>query len=130
MKKDISELQRTLENYVTSLKPKIDVNVNEVKKLLLKYECQTKISDKEPNKPLIKAVLQRHVIEEILKQANFYFKSFINSNKGHHLESVIVFQTSILTSLMEKFYNNRLGDDAWNNSSFKFILHSAHARIL
>uniref|UniRef100_U9TUD4 Uncharacterized protein n=1 Tax=Rhizophagus irregularis (strain DAOM 181602 / DAOM 197198 / MUCL 43194) TaxID=747089 RepID=U9TUD4_RHIID len=49
------------------------ININEVKELLLKYGCQTVISDKKPNKSLIRAVLQRHVLEEILKQSDFYF---------------------------------------------------------
>ncbi|RIA90025.1 hypothetical protein C1645_823937 [Glomus cerebriforme] len=105
---DILALQDILENYVTNLKPKIDVNINEAKKLLVKYGCQTKISDKEPNKPLIKAVLQRHVLEEIIAQAEFYF---IRSNGEYYLESEIVYQTTLLINLMENFYNNRLGDD-------------------
>ncbi|CAB4434647.1 unnamed protein product [Rhizophagus irregularis] len=59
LNEDILALHDTLENYVTNLKPKIDVNINKAKELLRKYKCQIKISDKEPNKPLIKAVLQR-----------------------------------------------------------------------
>ncbi|CAB4375439.1 unnamed protein product [Rhizophagus irregularis] len=113
LNKDILELHDTLENYVTNLKPKIDVNINEAKKLLDKYGCQTKISEEEPNKPLIKAVFQRHVLEEILAQANFYFdfKNLKFSTKDHHLESEIADRTTTLTDLMEKLYNNRLGND-------------------
>ncbi|CAG8695109.1 13572_t:CDS:1, partial [Funneliformis caledonium] len=44
-----------------NLKPKIDVNVKEVKKLLMSIVNQTKISGKDSNKSLIKAVLQHHV---------------------------------------------------------------------
>ncbi|EXX58500.1 uncharacterized protein OCT59_009921 [Rhizophagus irregularis] len=111
LNQDILSLQDTLEIYVTNLKPKIDVNINEVNELLLTYECQSKISEKDPNKPLIKAVLQRRVLEEILAQADFYFKEFKDSNKDHHLESNIVSKTVVLNNLMEKLYNSRLGDD-------------------
>ncbi|RGB24268.1 hypothetical protein C1646_773339 [Rhizophagus diaphanus] len=83
---DIIELHDTLE---TNLKPKIDVNINEVKKLLIKYGCQSKISYKDPNKPLIKAVLQRHVLEEILAQADFYFSRSNN---------IVVYQNMIMAS--------------------------------
>ncbi|GBB94067.1 hypothetical protein RclHR1_22870001 [Rhizophagus clarus] len=84
---DIIELQDTLENYVTNLTPKINININEVKKLLIKYGCQSKIFDKEPtNKLLVKAILQRHVLEEILTQADFYFT---RSNKNYYPESDI-----------------------------------------
>ncbi|RIA90020.1 hypothetical protein C1645_738158 [Glomus cerebriforme] len=107
--KDILALHDTLEKYVTNLKPEIDVNINEAKKLLDKYGCKANISDEEPNKPLIKAVLQRHVLEEILNQANYYFKQI--SSKEHHLESDIAFFTSLLTILVEKLYNNCLGND-------------------
>ncbi|GBB94069.1 hypothetical protein RclHR1_22870003 [Rhizophagus clarus] len=108
---DILSLQDTLENYVTNLKPKIDVDINKIRELLLKYGCQSKISDEEPNRPLIKAVLQRYALEEILAQADFYFESFKDSNKDHHLESKIISQVAVLNDLMKKFYNDRLGDD-------------------
>ncbi|PKC02232.1 hypothetical protein RhiirA5_504156 [Rhizophagus irregularis] len=89
---DIIELHDTLENYVTNLKPKIDVNINEVKKLLIKYGCQSKISYKDQNKPLIKAVLQRHVLEEILAQADFYF------SRSNNINNIVVYQNMIMTS--------------------------------
>ncbi|CAB4434925.1 unnamed protein product [Rhizophagus irregularis] len=108
LNEDILALHDTLENYVTNLKPKIDVNINKAKELLRKYKCQIKISDKEPNKPLIKAVLQRYVLEEILDKAETYFK---RSNKECYLESDIVASTTNLTGLMERLHNNRLGDD-------------------
>jgi hypothetical protein len=90
------------------LKPKIDVNIDKAKELLRKYKCQTNFSDKEPNKPLIKAVLQRHVLEEILDKAESYFK---RTNKEYYLESDIVESATNLTGLMEKLYNNRFGED-------------------
>ncbi|CAB5390980.1 unnamed protein product [Rhizophagus irregularis] len=112
LNKDILSLQNTLDNYVTNLKSNIDININEVKELLLKYGCQTVISDKKPNKSLIRAVLQRHVLEEILKQSDFYFTC---SSKEHHLESNIISQTTLLTNLMKKFHNERLGDNDLTN---------------
>ncbi|CAI2173659.1 5242_t:CDS:2 [Funneliformis geosporum] len=108
LNQDILSLHDTLENYVTNLKPNIDVNIKEAKKILHKYKCQTEISEKKPNKPVIKAALQRHVLEVIFEQADFYFT---RSNKEHYLESEIVSKTVELTDLMENFYNNRLGDD-------------------
>ncbi|RIA82064.1 hypothetical protein C1645_789125 [Glomus cerebriforme] len=105
---DISSLQYNLECYVTNFKFKTEININELKKLLDKYGCQTKIFDKELNKPLIRAVLQRHVLEEIINQANFYFT---RSNNDDYLESEIVSQTKVLTKLMETLQNNRLGDN-------------------
>ncbi|PKC63051.1 hypothetical protein RhiirA1_520295 [Rhizophagus irregularis] len=112
LNKDILSLQNTLDNYVTNLKSNIDININEVKELLLKYGCQTVISNKKPNKSLIRAVLQRHVLEEILKQSDFYFTC---SSKEHHLESNIISQTTLLTNLMKKFHNERLGDNDLTN---------------
>ncbi|CAG8543519.1 11171_t:CDS:2, partial [Funneliformis mosseae] len=108
LNQDILALHDTLENYVTNLKPKINVDIKVAKQILRKYKCQTEISDKDPNKPVIKAALQRHVLEEIIKQADFYFT---RSNMEHYLESEIVSKTVELTNLMEKFYKNRLGDD-------------------
>ncbi|GBB98352.1 hypothetical protein RclHR1_03200002 [Rhizophagus clarus] len=105
LNEDILSLHDTLEIYVTNLKPKIDVNVDNAKQLLRKFNCQT---DKEPEKPLIKAALQRHVLEEILDKAESYFKC---SNNEYFLESDIVESATNLTGLMERLYHNRLGDD-------------------
>ncbi|CAI2174176.1 6281_t:CDS:1 [Funneliformis geosporum] len=105
---DILALHDTLENYVTNLKPKIDVNVDEAKKLLIEYGSQAKISSKDPNKPLIKAVLQRHVLREILKYVVDYFK---RNNKEYYLESDIVAKSNKLIELMGRFCNTRVGDD-------------------
>lgn len=112
LNKDILALQNILDKYVTNLKSNKDININGVKELLLKYGCQTVISDKEPNKSLIIAVLQRHVLEEIIKQADFYFTC---SSKEHHLESNIISQTKLLTNLMKKLHNERLGDNELTN---------------
>ncbi|GBC00594.1 hypothetical protein RclHR1_03900011 [Rhizophagus clarus] len=111
LNRDILDLHDTLENYVTNLRPKIEVDINGAIKLLDKYGCKMKITDKDPNKPLIKAVLQRHVLEEILEQAKFYFMNFKYSKKEHHLESEIVDRTMTLTVLMDELYKNRLGND-------------------
>ncbi|CAG8593926.1 12165_t:CDS:1 [Funneliformis caledonium] len=105
---DILALHDTLENYVTNLKPKIDVNVEEAKKLLIEYGSQAKISSKDPNKPLIKAVLQRHVLREIFKYVNKYFTC---SSKDYYLESDIVTKSNELIELMERFCDTRVGED-------------------
>src|SRR6266542_5791820 len=86
LNKDILALHDTLGNYVTNLKPNIDVNIKEAKKLLRKYKCRTVISDKNPIKPVIKAALQRCVLEYIIEQANHYFTRSNHSNKEYHLE--------------------------------------------
>ncbi len=111
LNEDILALHDTLENYVTNLKPNIDVDIKEAKQLLSKYKCRIVISDKDPNKPVIKAVLQRYVLEYIIEQARHYFTCSNLSNKEHRLESEIDMKTMELTNLMDKLYKNRLGDD-------------------
>ena len=72
LKKDVERLQFLLEDYVTKCKGNVKINVPKVQKLLEKYGSKTAITDQ--NKPLIKAVLQRHVIGKIIEYADEYFK--------------------------------------------------------
>ncbi|CAB4437198.1 unnamed protein product, partial [Rhizophagus irregularis] len=67
LKNDILSLQDIIENYVTNLKGKIEVNIENVKRLSENYGCHTNIMEKadKQNKSFIKAILQRHVLDEI-----------------------------------------------------------------
>ncbi|EXX56526.1 hypothetical protein RirG_215460 [Rhizophagus irregularis DAOM 197198w] len=72
LKKDILSLQDSLKDY-TVVKGKIDITTSEIQELLKKYGSNTTITEKDQNKLLVKAVLQRHVIEQICEYAKEYF---------------------------------------------------------
>src|SRR3954454_19499190 len=73
LKKDILNLQDSLEDYITTCKGDVEINLDEIQKLLKRYGSQTVIT--KDQKPLIKAVLQRHVIEQIFEYSEEYFNS-------------------------------------------------------
>ncbi|PKC17254.1 hypothetical protein RhiirA5_493141 [Rhizophagus irregularis] len=81
LKEDIINLQRSLENYITKCKGNVEINISEVQNLLRIYGSETTITIDQ--KPLIKAVLQRHVIEQIIKYGEEYFDF---KNLHHHWE--------------------------------------------
>src|SRR5437016_5118078 len=64
--KDILSLQDKIVDYVTGLKKsKVDVKIDKIVNLLPLYNCQIKIDSNDPDKEIIRAILQRHVLEMI-----------------------------------------------------------------
>ena len=114
LKNDILSLQDTIESYVTNLKGKIEINIDNTKNLLQHYGCLTKITTEKPNKPLIKAILQRHVLDTIIKNANEYFK---HSGSTVSLESEILMKAKELCSVLNKFSETRDGTDTITSTS-------------
>ncbi|RIA87534.1 hypothetical protein C1645_877976 [Glomus cerebriforme] len=111
-KNDILNLQSSLENYITKCKVNVDVNVSEIQKLLKKYKSNSVIT--KDNKPLIKAVLQRHVIEQIMEYGKKYFhidnlKDYKKFESG--IETHIYKRTIELIDLADAFARKRDGCD-------------------
>ncbi|CAI2173656.1 5240_t:CDS:1, partial [Funneliformis geosporum] len=115
LNQDILSIQDKIDVYVTNLvKSKVDVKIEEIKtKLVPRYKCQTKIDLKKPDKLFIKAVLQRYVLERILKFVDNYFDKSNDdiSMDYQYLESDIVRKTGELHKVMEKFASTRDGTD-------------------
>ncbi|PKY38041.1 hypothetical protein RhiirA4_391386 [Rhizophagus irregularis] len=108
LKQDILSLQRTLEIYVTNLKVNIDINVKEVNVLIRQYGCQREMKPEKLDKPFIKAVLQRKVLQQIFDFSKNYRKY---RNNGCSLESEIDIKTNELSNMIKKFSETRVGND-------------------
>ncbi|CAG8580019.1 9084_t:CDS:2, partial [Dentiscutata erythropus] len=111
---DIENLQDLVENYVSNLKGGVNIDFNKVNQLLNIYGSQTQIDPQTPNKPLIKAVLQRHVLTKILKFADSYFKidfNQVDENLSYLLESNIAYKTNDLIKSIERLSYERVGSD-------------------
>ncbi|EXX70480.1 uncharacterized protein OCT59_009848 [Rhizophagus irregularis] len=108
LKKDILELQRNLETYVTSLKPKIDINLKEVGILIKQYSCEKEIIPENLDRPFIKGVLQRKVLHQIFEFLGNYKKY---REEEFSLESDIDSKARELLSLIKKFSETRVGTD-------------------
>lgn len=108
LKQDILSLQRKLENYVTNLKVNIDINVKEVNVLIKQYGCQREMKPGKLDKPFIKAVLQRKVIQQIFDFLKNYRKY---RNSLESLESDIVIKTNELSDMIKKFSETRVGNN-------------------
>ncbi|PKY39929.1 hypothetical protein RhiirA4_415438 [Rhizophagus irregularis] len=109
LKKDILDLQYSLEDY-TKCKGKVNIDIPAVQKLLTGYGSKTVIT--EQNKPLIQAVLQRHVIEQINGYAKHYFKNPENYNKNiDGTETYVIKTAKELTELTQYLTKHRIGDD-------------------
>ncbi|CAG8502859.1 16829_t:CDS:1 [Dentiscutata heterogama] len=102
LKSDIENLQNMIEEYVTNLKNGIEINFENVNKLLLEYGSQTKIITHAPNRQLIKAVLQQHVLREILSYADTFHEG---------LELEIIQKADNLIELIKRFSHERVGAD-------------------
>jgi hypothetical protein len=105
---DISKLNDNLKKYITDCKQDIIVNIEEIKRLLLYYKCQIKITNQKDDLLLIQAVLQRHIIETTISYAGKYFQS---TGQHHHLESDIINNASSLSKLLIDASKHRTGND-------------------
>ncbi|RIA87537.1 hypothetical protein C1645_877979 [Glomus cerebriforme] len=111
-KNDILILQHSLENYITKCKVNVDINVSEIQKLLKKYKSNSVIT--KDNKPLIRAVLQRHVIEQIFEYGEKYFHiDNLNDYKRFEsgIETHLYKRTNELIDLADAFARKRDGGD-------------------
>ncbi|CAG8440667.1 uncharacterized protein OCT59_009851 [Rhizophagus irregularis] len=111
LKKDILSLQDSLKDY-TIVKGKIDINTPRIQNLLKKYESNKIITEKDQNKLLVKAVLQRHVIEQICEYAKEYFD---NPDKYQKypcgMETHLFNKTKEIVELTRNFEKRRAGID-------------------
>ncbi|GBB95719.1 hypothetical protein RclHR1_00260024 [Rhizophagus clarus] len=108
---DIEELQYKLKNYVTTLKGDFEIDFNAVNDLMEMYNIKAKVTPKNPNKPLIRAVLQHHVLKKIIKYKDDYFKKNSRTGNEMHLEAEIVSKAKVLEGLLSRFSENRDGND-------------------
>ncbi|RGB27390.1 kinase-like domain-containing protein [Rhizophagus diaphanus] len=111
LKKDIEELQNKLKNYVTTLKGDFEIDFKAVKNLMGKYNIKTKVTPEQPNKPLIKAVLQHHIIKMITNDIRKYFKQNLKECSIMHLEKEIATKANDLENKLVFFSKTRSGDD-------------------
>ncbi|CAI2174179.1 6283_t:CDS:2 [Funneliformis geosporum] len=108
LKQDIIDLQRTLDNYVTNLKGNININVEEVNILIKQSGCHNIITQKKLNKPFVKAVLQRKVLDQIFEISKNYGES---QGENFSLEYDIDLKAQELLSLIKEFSETRVGID-------------------
>ncbi|PKC17246.1 hypothetical protein RhiirA5_460952 [Rhizophagus irregularis] len=112
LKNDILKLQDLLEDYITTCKGNVEININEIQKLLKRYKSNSVIT--KDQKPLIKALLQRHVIEEIFEYGEKYFdfNNLQNYNEyGSGTETYLYNRTCDLLQLAEVIAEKRDGVD-------------------
>src|SRR3954454_22983351 len=106
-KQDILDLQKILEKYVTNLKPNMDIDIEKIQSLAQKYGCLNEVTTKNSDKPFIKALLQRKVLDDILD----LFQGLSKYKDEVALEFDIELKTKELLSLIEKFSITRVGTD-------------------
>ncbi|CAG8544048.1 29917_t:CDS:2, partial [Racocetra persica] len=111
LREDITSLQQTLKDFCI-VKPNININKKEATNLLRRYGC-TKFIDDEHFKSLLKAALQRFVLETILDSTSKYFEERLpdENTEERSLETRIVFETKNLLDKMKHFAKFREGDD-------------------
>ncbi|RGB33348.1 hypothetical protein C1646_704628 [Rhizophagus diaphanus] len=117
--KDIENLNRALNKAIG-----VKRNVKEIKKeavaeLFNSYNCTTDVNTKQM-KLVLDAVLQRHLIKNILDYANYYFTGvqkndnleyFTGLQKNDNLEAVILSKTEELINLTSQFEDTNLEID-------------------
>ncbi|CAG8579901.1 14376_t:CDS:2 [Funneliformis caledonium] len=108
--KDITTLQSMIENYVGTLR-KVDVDFGEVNRLLRCRGCKVEVKPIQENDlPLVKAVLQCYVFDELIKNADSLF------TKNDCLEAKIYNQTKSILDLLNKFLRSRDGTNEITNA--------------
>ncbi|GBB90863.1 hypothetical protein RclHR1_00180001 [Rhizophagus clarus] len=108
LKQDIIKMQKTLENYVTHLKPNIKINIEQAQKLAQEYGCLNEITAKNPNNLFIRAVLQRKVLDLVCEFSQDFVKFQGRTSK---FESDIDSKARELLSLIKLFSITRAGTD-------------------
>ncbi|CAB4437239.1 unnamed protein product [Rhizophagus irregularis] len=110
LKEDIVSLQHSLEIYITKCKDNVEINIPEVQNLLYQYGSQTDITKDQKN-PLIRVVIQRHVIEQILEYAREYFCDSTQPKFMGGMESFMYRRANELIDVAEAFAKKRDGID-------------------
>ncbi|RIA90034.1 hypothetical protein C1645_823946 [Glomus cerebriforme] len=111
LNEDIERLQDMLEDYVSNLRTKTKVNYKKVNNLFTHYHCNLTMNSHIKDLSLIKALLQRHVIEFIYRNALDYFENVKNTDESQSLESEINSNVKELINLMDKFAKSRSESD-------------------
>ncbi|GBC01486.1 hypothetical protein RclHR1_04200004 [Rhizophagus clarus] len=106
LNEDIERLQDNLEDYVTNLRSKTKIHYKKLNKLFAQYHCKLEMKPRIKDPTLIKALLQRHVIEFIYNNTAEYF-DVNNIDEPQSLESEITFKVNELISLTDKFAKTR-----------------------
>ncbi|CAB4437251.1 unnamed protein product [Rhizophagus irregularis] len=109
---DIKSLQNSLEEYITKCKGSIitEIDILGVQNLLKKYGSQTIITIDQ--KPIIKAVLKRHVMEKIFEYAYGYF----NNPNTRDIEVIMFRKCKDIVNLAIDFAELRDGVDETTKS--------------
>ncbi|CAG8666177.1 6764_t:CDS:1, partial [Scutellospora calospora] len=114
LKKDINDLHNDLDKFC-GLKRGADINEPEVIELSKKYGCFI-FGDIKSNKNLISGLLERQVIETIIKRSNEYLnlqENIIDGENGDQsLEMKLIKTTEQLLRLTESIPEYRSGTDA------------------
>ncbi|CAG8520026.1 17861_t:CDS:1 [Funneliformis caledonium] len=105
-KQDILNLQKSLENYVTHLKPNMDIDIEKVNNLAKEYGCFNEIT--EADKLFIKAILQRKILDQV-QDYSFRLSEYQGSNVA--LELNIDIKTRELLELIDNLSKTRVGTD-------------------
>ncbi|KAF0520404.1 hypothetical protein F8M41_016335 [Gigaspora margarita] len=120
--RDIEGLKDLLENFCT-LK-KVNINYTAFKDLLKKYSCSS--TGEKPSRYLVKGILQRHVIDIVIENANKYLQiddeneQFLEANeneKEQSLETILISTTKKLIKYIDLFSKNRIGKDEVTKSA-------------
>ncbi|GBB91275.1 hypothetical protein RclHR1_18450005 [Rhizophagus clarus] len=123
LNEDISNIQDGLDSYVTNLrKSDVDINLKNITDLLNKYRAKknkntntftlnnlNEIDEINDDIPLIKAVLQRHVLHTILDSFSDYQRR--NSRKNPPLELQFLNKAEELEKLANRLEKERIGGD-------------------
>ncbi|CAG8602276.1 16345_t:CDS:2, partial [Racocetra fulgida] len=113
---DIYKLKWSLENFCSSRR--CHINYTALTKLLNEYGCY--YSEKKLSNQLVRGILQRHVIEMVIKHANKYLQinyenekslEIILDDKEYSLETIMTLTTIKLLKCMESFSQQRAGTD-------------------
>jgi hypothetical protein len=120
LNEDISQMQEDLESYVTNLRPKSDIDINlknitnllndsKVKKNKSTFTLNnlSELNDINDDIPLIKAVLQRHVLRTILD----CFSEYQRKNNRKILELQFLNKAEELEKLAKRLEKERIGND-------------------
>ncbi|CAG8550593.1 13092_t:CDS:1 [Acaulospora morrowiae] len=108
LKRDIENLQSALENYVTHLKPNMNIDVEKVRAAAKGYNCKNEVTEKNLDKSFIKAILQRITLDMVLSYRSQLFK---HQGKYYALESDIELRTRDLLEPINTLLKSRCGND-------------------
>ncbi|CAI2162479.1 10850_t:CDS:1 [Funneliformis geosporum] len=106
--KDIEIIQDSISNFC-KIKGGVDINEQHLTSLLEKYKCKIE----EPgDKVLLKAALQRYIIETIIDKTDEYLKKELTPDeKDKHIELEVINSTKNYLTTIKQLINTRKGTD-------------------